>query len=181
MSPLSKDFPDKPTEIAPKSAGEPRAITSMTPTQAQTLAGDKTLPMETPKPKRIRSPEPRRYMLAVATEDGPRMLALRDEKLGIGRLEDNQLCLQHGSVSRHHALLELTRQGLSISDMGSQNGTTVNGTAVGHQVFLKPGDVIRVGYVALFYFGFMSPHDPPQIEVIDGPLAISPLAPDPSQ
>jgi pSer/pThr/pTyr-binding forkhead associated (FHA) protein len=178
MSPLSKDFPDKPVEVAPKNIGELKTITSLTPTQAEALEVDKTLAMETPRPKRIKSPEPRRYMLVIATEDGPRMLALRDEKLSIGRLEDNQLCLQHGSVSRHHALLELTKRGLSISDMGSQNGTTVNGLAVGNQVYLKPGDVIRVGYVALFYFGFMSPDDPPQIEVIDGPLALSPLAPD---
>jgi hypothetical protein len=181
MSPISKDFPDKPTEIAPKAIGEIKTITSLTPTQAQPLEVDKTLAMQTPRPKRIKSPEPKRYMLAISTEDGPRLLALRDEKLTIGRLDDNQLSLQHGSVSRHHAILELTKRGVSISDLGSQNGTTVNGMVASHQVFLKPGDVIRVGYVALFYFGFMSPDDPPRIEIIDEALTITPLAPEAPQ
>jgi hypothetical protein len=61
--------------------------------------------------------------------------------------------------------------------MGSQNGTTVNGTAITGQHNLKPGDILRIGYVPLFYFGFVQPDKAPEMDVIETSVAVSPNAP----
>jgi len=119
----------------------------------------------------------RTYMLAIAADSGPRLLAFRAANLLIGRLADNHLALNHGSVSRRHARISVTPTGVVIEDLGSQNGTTVNGvTVVGVQP-IRPGDVLRVGYVPMFYFGFVQPETPPTVEVVKEGVAIIPMAP----
>ncbi len=183
MSPSPRDSHEEPTRMSSSDDIEKTSTSfqhgdPISEEMAETCVTPRPL---TPRPvsTRIKAPPPRRYILAVATETGPRMLAMVEQKMTVGRLEDNGLCLQHGSVSRRHAVFELTKQGVSVADLGSQNGTSVNGEPTKGHVFLKPGDIVRVGYVALFYFGFMSPDDPPQVELVQQPLTLTPLAPSP--
>ena len=72
-------------------------------------------------------------------------------RLFIGR--DPQFCrlvAQHPSVSRHHAEIYVDVGQVFIRDMGSSNGTWVNGAAVGQQpVALSPGQQVYVGYMPL--------------------------------
>ena len=49
------------------------------------------------------------------------------EKLAVGRGDDNDLRINEGHVSRHHALLEVVNKTVWIRDLGSSNGTFVNG------------------------------------------------------
>jgi len=76
---------------------------------------------------------------ALAKVDGLRGLRLR-----IGRGDACHLRLEHSSVSREHA--ELYRQGpiYALKDLGSTNGTWLNGERVEHTA-VTPGDVLRVG------------------------------------
>jgi hypothetical protein len=179
MSPSPSDFPEQPTEIPTEHDGvELQTAVSLTPTEFRAAEIEETAITPRPSRERIKAPAPRRYLLALSTDGGPRMLAYADQRLSVGRLEDNALCLQHGSVSRRHAIFELSKRGLSVTDLGSQNGTSVNGEPAVEQVYLKPGDIIRVGYVAIFYFGFVSPDDPPQIEVVNQSIALVPRVPD---
>jgi transcriptional regulator of acetoin/glycerol metabolism len=69
---------------------------------------------------------------------------LRGTRLRIGRGPDCHLRLEHASVSRAHA--ELYRQGPihALRDLGSRNGTHLNGRRVDHGV-VSNGDVVRVG------------------------------------
>jgi len=67
---------------------------------------------------------------------------------GRGRRADIQI--NDDSASRQHAKIELTPEGIVISDMNSMNGVVVNGKKVARAV-LKPGDIIRLG-VAEFEF-----------------------------
>ena len=119
----------------------------------------------------------RTFMFALSTESGPRLLAFRISNLLIGRLPDNHLALNHGSVSRRHARISVKPTGVLIEDMGSQNGTTLNGVPVTSPENVRPGDVLRIGHVPLFYFGFVAPDDPPQMEMIENAISINPSLP----
>jgi hypothetical protein len=63
----------------------------------------------------------------------------------VGRATDADLQLTDTFVSSHHARFVAGSQGLSLEDLGSTNGTTVNGQAVSGQVWLRPGDDVAIG------------------------------------
>jgi pSer/pThr/pTyr-binding forkhead associated (FHA) protein len=63
----------------------------------------------------------------------------------IGRTQDCDLRIADLSVSRHHAQLERGKDGWLLSDLGSHNGTRVNGWLVREPVPVKPGDVLQFG------------------------------------
>jgi hypothetical protein len=64
--------------------------------------------------------------------------------LTIGRAADNDLVLPDGRVSRHHARIAGRRGTLVYADLGSTNGSRVNGVQVGELV-LGAGDRIELG------------------------------------
>ena len=73
-----------------------------------------------------------------------RTFALGDQPLTIGRAEDNAVVIASPRASRHHA--HIRREGVSfvLYDLGSANGTLVNGQRVQRAV-LQPGDLIDIG------------------------------------
>ncbi|MEX2271266.1 MAG: FHA domain-containing protein [Vicinamibacterales bacterium] len=66
----------------------------------------------------------------------------------LGRSDDNQIRVYGGGVSRRHALVVAERTGFRIEDLGSQNGTLVNGKPVQRAV-LAHGDIIALGDATL--------------------------------
>ena len=66
----------------------------------------------------------------------------------IGR-EDADITIHDSEVSRRHAEVRLAGAGLEIEDLGSTNGTFVNGERIQGERALGPGDVIRVGNTEL--------------------------------
>jgi DNA-binding NtrC family response regulator len=66
----------------------------------------------------------------------------------IGKADDNELVLGDDTVSRHHC--ELVREGnaVRVRDLGSTNGTRVDGTRV-QDALLSPGAVLKVGEVEI--------------------------------
>ena len=68
--------------------------------------------------------------------------------LTIGRAADNDVVLRDERVSRHHARIAGRRGSLVLSDLGSTNGTEVNGQRVS-DVVLGAGDRIRMGETTL--------------------------------
>lgn len=64
--------------------------------------------------------------------------------ISIGRATDNDLVLRDERVSRHHGRIVGRRGTLLYTDLGSTNGTEVNGERVS-EVVLGAGDLIRVG------------------------------------
>ena len=66
--------------------------------------------------------------------------------LVLGRAQDNDLVLPSDCVSRRHAQLAATAEGLRVSDLGSRNGTELNGHRLGKvSRLLEPGDVVSLG------------------------------------
>ena len=68
----------------------------------------------------------------------------------IGRVSDNAIQVQHGSVSRHHALLRFTAEGWMLEDLNAENGTWVNGERIEKRLLLD-GDRINIGTVRFFF------------------------------
>ncbi|ARQ68023.1 DUF1707 and FHA domain-containing protein [Streptomyces marincola] len=68
--------------------------------------------------------------------------------LGIGRMPGSGLRLNDGSVSRRHAVLACSGRQWVLTDLGSANGTWVNGRRVAGSAPVGPGDLVRFGAVA---------------------------------
>jgi hypothetical protein len=71
-------------------------------------------------------------------------------RLNVGRASDNELMLNHSSVSKIHAALLMSSEGtLLVADTGSTNGTFINGRriAYGESRLLEDGDVVGFGDV----------------------------------
>ncbi len=72
--------------------------------------------------------------------------------IGVGRVPPNEIVLDDDSVSRAHAEVAKVGAGYVVRDLGSANGTTVNGQPIEEHP-LKPGDSIRFGVIELTYSG----------------------------
>jgi class 3 adenylate cyclase len=66
-------------------------------------------------------------------------------RMTVGRGEDAGLPLDDPEISRAHAVLGPTADGLEIQDLGSLNGTWVNGERISTPTLLAAGDIVRVG------------------------------------
>lgn len=77
-----------------------------------------------------------------------RRVGITDEIVTIGRLPECAVALDDPNVSRRHAQVRRDGQGVVVVDLGSTNGTKVNGVAVREQR-LSPGDRITVGTTTL--------------------------------
>jgi ABC transport system ATP-binding/permease protein len=69
----------------------------------------------------------------------------------IGRVAGTDVQLEDDSVSRRHAELVMTGKTVVLKDLGSANGTTVNGQPLTGEVTLQPGDIIQFGVVEMAY------------------------------
>lgn len=140
-------------------------------------AGRPTTRSGTKSGERTKAMTVKTFLFACATNGGPKLLAFRTSNLLIGRMPDNHLSLNHGSVSRRHAAVAVTAKGVFIEDLKSQNGTTLNGAPVKEKTAIRPGDIIRIGHVPLFYFGFVQPGSPPSVEFIESAVQVTPSLP----
>ena len=62
----------------------------------------------------------------------------------IGRGLDADICVPDRQVSRHHARIRRTEDGYLLEDLGSKNGTHLNGVSIMEPELLQDGDVIQV-------------------------------------
>jgi pSer/pThr/pTyr-binding forkhead associated (FHA) protein len=86
----------------------------------------------------------------LVSSDG-REFALNARALTIGRGGQNDVALDDDFASARHARVEPRRDGVWVADIGSTNGTYVNGARIAQPKRLSPGDVVRVGGTDLRY------------------------------
>lgn len=74
--------------------------------------------------------------------------------LKVGRAPDNDLILEDPSASKHHATLAWVNGRGELTDLGSMNGTTVNGEVVEPNAVrvLRDGEVISFGGAQFVYY-----------------------------
>ena len=88
-------------------------------------------------------------LLSEIRPDGSRREVQVDgSPLTIGRATDNAVVVADGRASRHHARIQARRGALVLTDLGSTNGTRVNGVPV-TEVVLGQGDRIEIGRTVL--------------------------------
>jgi pSer/pThr/pTyr-binding forkhead associated (FHA) protein len=80
------------------------------------------------------------------SEDNQALHELGEDTVTVGRLADNTIQIEDGSVSSHHAELVLENGEFHLNDKGSTNGTFVNGEQITSAI-LKDGDQIRFGSI----------------------------------
>ena len=79
-----------------------------------------------------------------------REVPLDGSLITIGRAEGNHVRIDHPTVSGRHAQVEFTPEGFVLTDLGSRNGTFVNGRQVPRAV-LRPNDWISLGNYMLTF------------------------------
>lgn len=70
----------------------------------------------------------------------------------VGRDESCNVIIQNRQVSRYHARFVFLSNGIQLEDLGSKNGTHVNGQEVSDPIFLQDGDIIQIAYAQQFIY-----------------------------
>ncbi|HXI56276.1 MAG TPA: FHA domain-containing protein [Polyangia bacterium] len=91
-------------------------------------------------------------LVVLTTELAGKEFALDRASLVIGRTNENDVVLNHRSISRHHAKIVQDRDHFTIVDLQSANGVRVNGEDY-ERIELHPGDVVELGHVRIRFVG----------------------------
>jgi hypothetical protein len=89
--------------------------------------------------------------LVVIGSSPPREYSLDKPAIAIGSQKSNDVVLDDTTVSRRHATITHKAAGFELADLGSTNGTFVNGRRLSGPVALKPGDEIKFGSVRVAF------------------------------
>ena len=130
--------PDAPTRASP-------IITSAAPTSASaTISGPGESAMERPA-----------RLVVVSSNFAGKEFKLDKAQCVIGRTDENDVVVNHRSISRHHAKIVRENGRYQVVDLGSANGVRVNGEDYG-KVELRKGDLLDLGHVRL---RFVAPNE----------------------
>src|SRR4051794_23967708 len=78
--------------------------------------------------------------------------SLEADRTTVGKAAENGVALEHDPTASHlHAVLERFPAGWCVTDLGSSNGTWVNGERIWSAQRLRHGDEIRVGQTRLIF------------------------------
>ena len=76
-------------------------------------------------------------------------IQLSKASLIIGRDDGCDLILGDDYVSKHHAQVIIDKGRPTLEDLGSTNGTYLNGKKISRRMVLKDGDIIKIGGITL--------------------------------
>jgi hypothetical protein len=106
---------------------------------------------------------------------------LEGPEITIGRESTNTIAINDVEVSRKHALMELRGSAYMIQDLGSTNGTFINGQRVTGPQALNPGDSLSLGEgIVLSYESAFDPNATMMSANINRPAPAPVMAPEPA-
>jgi hypothetical protein len=118
------------------------------------------------------------YLVVTAGPAQGQIFELRGEA-HLGRHRSNAIILSDGKVSRNHARLDPIHGTYILTDLGSANGTFVNGVRIKQPVRLRDSDSILVGETQLLFHTGLSPRFGERSPQADYPSASPPAPPAP--
>lgn len=90
--------------------------------------------------------------LEMLSPSGSSVVPLGRDKIAVGKAESNDASLPDDPlVSRLHAVFERYASGWCVRDVGSRNGTFLNGERIVGDRLLRPGDEIRIGKTRMIF------------------------------
>ncbi|MBI4705447.1 MAG: GGDEF domain-containing protein [Deltaproteobacteria bacterium] len=95
----------------------------------------------------------RAYLIVLVGNDVGKVFKLAAGETSIGRAHGVDVRIDDDSISRRHALVRVGEEGIVIEDLGSVNGTVVNGERIRLRQ-LADGDKIRLGDTTVVKFSF---------------------------
>src|SRR5438445_151949 len=140
--------PAPPGNGAPAQAGSFEEATSVIPVWQQTdpnADSKRTVSLQAMPPEEVASGSG--FAALLTFESGPfagRIVALPSQMVSIGRAPDNDVVVGDPATSGHHGRIEVRAGSFWISDLGSTNGTPVNGEPVLEKQ-LSDNDMLAVG------------------------------------
>src|ERR1017187_1539872 len=99
------------------------------------------------------APERMQREIQILSPDGQtRIVPLDSERISLGRSSITELCYPDDSgLSRQHLAFEKEGGEWLIRDLGSKNGTLLNGVRITAPQVLKPGDRVTAGHLILVF------------------------------
>ncbi len=107
---------------------------------------------ELPQPAAPNAPTNLYLVIRRRSQFMPEVYLLDSPLVDVGRHLDNAICLSENQVSRFHMRLNRLDDGYVLEDLGSMNGTFVNGVRVEKPVKLTSGDYITIGQMVEMWF-----------------------------
>ncbi|MCC6557852.1 MAG: GGDEF domain-containing protein [Polyangiaceae bacterium] len=101
-----------------------------------------------------RSKRDKAYLIVLSGTNVGERYRVEGPEIVIGRASNASIRLLDDGISRRHARLLQTGRDVVIEDMGSSNGTMVNGEPIG-QATLRDGDHIRLGSTTILKFTYL--------------------------
>lgn len=134
---------------APRDAEERTSLASPPPARPRMVAPVAGVPA----PHAPSGPLPQGVVAHFSIPHGPmvgRTFPLRFADVAVGRALDNDIVLESNDVSRHHVRIEPAGTLLRLIDLGSTNGTRVNGRRISEHL-LRDGDLVELGSTPLLF------------------------------
>jgi pSer/pThr/pTyr-binding forkhead associated (FHA) protein len=116
-------------------------------------------PPSVPDARTVLETEPAPYLLITAGSGRGQTFELRGEA-NLGRSRTNAIVVSDGKVSRNHARLDPVRSTYVLTDLGSANGTFVNGVRITQPVRLRDGDSLQIGDTQFVFHTRPATHSP---------------------
>jgi len=120
------------------------------------------------------------FQLVMHTGPTPgKTFPVEGDALTIGREANNAIAINDAEVSRKHAQLVLQGGKYVITDLGSTNGTFVNGQRLTGQHVLQPGEIISLGEQISLLYEVVAKADPNATVISSAARMPVPPAPEP--
>jgi pSer/pThr/pTyr-binding forkhead associated (FHA) protein len=165
----TKTSPPKPMTAVPEPDGAVAEVVEGQPTIPLRAIGERAAGNQP-------ASRPAARLVVLTTDLAGMEIPLDKASLVIGRTEENDVLLNHRSISRHHAKVVRDGDHYTIVDLQSANGIRVNGEDY-ERIELNAGDVVELGHVKIRFVGpledfVFDPHAPQPRQVPVKALAL---------